>query len=290
MTWRIISISNTSKLDLRPNNMVVRGETTTKVHLSEISLLIIENTAVSLTAALLCELNKRKIKVVFCDEKRNPYGELISYYGCHDCVDKLRQQIKWDSYNKSIVWAEIVREKITNQCNLLARYGHEQTSLLSSYIDNIEPNDASNREGHAAKVYFNCIFGEGFSRRQDNVINACLNYGYSIILSAINRESVALGYCTQLGIFHDNVFNQFNLGSDLIEPFRSLVDRNVLEINPLELNTETKLKLVDILNTEVMIDSKKNYLNNALKIYCKSVLDAVSNGEAAGIKFCNYEA
>ena len=68
------------------------------------------------------------------------------------------------------------------------------------------------------------------------------------------------------------------------------MDRNVLEINPLELNTETKLKLVDILNTEVMIDSKKNYLNNALKIYCKSVLDAVSNGEAAGIKFCNYEA
>jgi CRISPR/Cas system-associated endonuclease Cas1 len=53
--------------------MVVRdSEETIRVHISEISILIIENTASSLTTALLNELTKQKIKVIFCDEKRNP--------------------------------------------------------------------------------------------------------------------------------------------------------------------------------------------------------------------------
>ena len=64
MTWRIVVVSGIAKLDLRLNYLVIRGRDLRKIHLSEISLLVIENTAVSLTAALLCELNKRKIKVV----------------------------------------------------------------------------------------------------------------------------------------------------------------------------------------------------------------------------------
>ena len=69
MTWRIVVISSRAKLDLRLNTLVVRGERPAKIHLGEIALLMIENTAVSLTAALIAELSKRKIKVVFCDEK-----------------------------------------------------------------------------------------------------------------------------------------------------------------------------------------------------------------------------
>lgn len=65
MTWRIVVISSRAKLDLRLNTLVVRGEQSAKIHLGEIALLMIENTAVSLTAALIAELSKRKIKVIF---------------------------------------------------------------------------------------------------------------------------------------------------------------------------------------------------------------------------------
>ena len=80
MSWRIVVITKMAKLDLQLGFLVVRGEETIKIHLSEISTLIIENTAVSLTASLLAELIKRKIKVIFCDEKRNPISELVGYY------------------------------------------------------------------------------------------------------------------------------------------------------------------------------------------------------------------
>lgn len=73
MSWRIVVISRSAKLDYKLDYMIVRQEEITKIHLSEISMLIIESTAVSLTASLLSELTKRKIKTIFCDEKETPH-------------------------------------------------------------------------------------------------------------------------------------------------------------------------------------------------------------------------
>lgn len=84
MSWRTVIVSKNSKLDYQLGYLVVRGQETVKVHLNEIAVVIIENTAVSLTAYLLSELIKHKIKVIFCDEKRNPSSELVPYYGSHD--------------------------------------------------------------------------------------------------------------------------------------------------------------------------------------------------------------
>ena len=76
MSWRVVTVSSIAKLDYKMDYLVVRTqETVTKIHLSEISVLAIESTAVSLTAYLLCELTKRKIDIVFCDEKRFPWGD-----------------------------------------------------------------------------------------------------------------------------------------------------------------------------------------------------------------------
>ena len=100
MSWRIVVISKRSKLDLQLGMLVVRSDEITKIVLSEISMIIIESTAVSLTTSLVAELSKRKIKVVFCDEKRNPRCELISYYGSHDTSNKVRKQIAWKENTK----------------------------------------------------------------------------------------------------------------------------------------------------------------------------------------------
>lgn len=289
MSWRIIVISKRAKLDLQLGYMVVRSEEITKIVLSEISTILIESTAVSLTTSLLAELSKRKIKVIFCDEKRNPSAELISYYGSHDTSNKIRKQIAWKQSTKEAVWTEIVTEKIRKQKEFLEALGKEETELLSSYLKEIDWNDVTNREGHAAKVYFNAVFGMDFTRTEDNIINAALNYGYTIILSAFTREIVANGYLTQLGIFHDNMFNQFNLASDFMEPFRVLVDREVFRLNPTKFEHEEKMQLVNILNHEVKIDSKMQYVNNAIKIYCKSVFEALNEDDSALIRFYKNE-
>ena len=289
MSWRTIVISKRAKLDLQLGYMVVRSEEVTKIVLSEISTILIESTAVSLTTGLLAELSKRKIKVIFCDEKRNPSSELVSYYGSHDTSNKVRKQIAWKQKTKEAVWTEIVTEKISKQKEILEILGKEESEILSSYIKEITWNDGTNREGHAAKVYFNALFGLDFTRTEDNYINAGLNYGYSIILSAFTREIVANGYITQLGLFHDNMFNQFNLASDLMEPFRVLIDQKVLRMKLMDFEHEEKMQLVNVLNQEVLIDGKKQYVNNAIKIYCKSVFDALNDDDSSLMRFYRIE-
>ena len=290
MSWRIIVISKRSKLDLQLGTLVVRNDEMTKIVLSEISMIIIESTAVSLTTSLIAELSKRKIKVIFCDEKKNPSCELISYYGSHDTSNKVRKQIAWKENTKEAVWTEIVTEKIRKQKELLNLIGRRQESeQLGTYINEIQVGDKTNREGHAAKVYFNAIFGTDFTRTEDNDINAALNYGYSIILSAFTREITSNGYITQLGIFHDNMFNQFNLASDLMEPFRVLVDKEVLDMQPDKFEHDEKMRLVSILNQEVQIDGKIQYVNNAVKIYCKSIFDALNEDDCSLIRFYKIE-
>ena len=289
MSWRTIVITKRAKLDLQLGFMVVRGEHTTKVALNEIAVVLIESTAVSLTTSLLAELTKRKVKVIFCDEKRNPSSELVSYYGSHDTSNKIRKQIAWRQNTKEAVWTEIVSEKIRKQKELLELLGKEEAELLSSYLQQIAWNDETNREGHAAKVYFNALFGLDFTRTEDNLINAALNYGYSIILSSFTREIVANGYITQLVLFHDHMFNQFNLASDLMEPFRPLVDKCVLGMKLEQFEHEEKMWLVDILNQEVQIDGKIQYVSNAIKIYCKSVFDALNEDDSALVRFYKIE-
>lgn len=289
MSWRIVVISKRAKLDYQLRYLVVRNENVTKIHLGEISTLLIESTAVSITTSLLAELTKKKIKVIFCDEKRNPSSELVGYYGSHDTSSKVRNQIQWSRNSKDAVWTEIVTEKIRKQKKLLEYQGKEESKLLDSYLQEIKWNDETNREGHAAKVYFNALFGLDFTRTTDCPVNAALNYGYSIILSAFTREITANGYITQLGLFHDNMFNQFNLASDLMEPFRVLVDKEVLEMKLEEFEVDEKRRLVNILNHEVVIDGKVQYVNNAVKIYCKSVFDALNENDSSLIRFYKFE-
>ena len=285
MSWRIIVISTSAKLDYSMGYMVVRRDTVTKIHINEIHTVIIETTAVSITAALLSELTKHKVKVVFCDEKRNPNSELIPYYGSHDTSNKVRNQIAWSQDIKTAVWTEIVSEKIRNQMRVLEDFGKPEQEMLREYISNIEYGDTTNREGHAAKVYFNALFGKEFSRSTECNINAALNYGYSIILSSFTREIVANGYITQLGLFHDNMFNQFNLASDLMEPFRTLVDRKVLTLPNDKFESEEKMEFINLLNNEVSINGRSEYVGNAIKIYTRSIFDALQENDVSMIRF-----
>lgn len=285
MSWRTIVITKRCKLDLEMGYLVIRTEEIQRVVLDEISVIIIENTAISMTGCLVAELTERKIKVVFCDNKRNPTAELVPIYGCHDCSLKIKKQQAWGNDTKATVWTDIVSEKIRKQMEYLVELGRDnEAALLKNYICDLSYNDVTNREGHAAKVYFNAVFGMDFTRSEECVTNAALNYGYSLILSAFNREVVANGYLTQLGIFHDNMFNFFNLSCDLMEPYRVLVDRYVYTKQYRKFETEEKHDMVGIISDTVKINDSTQYLSNAIKIYSYSVFEALNDRDTSLIK------
>lgn len=286
MSFRTVVVRNRAKLDFQLNYLVCRGEEEKRIHLSEITCLIVESTAVSLTAALLCEMSKKKIKVIFCDEKHNPHGELVGYYDNYRSAKRVAAQSEWKPETKTIVWTDIVRHKIDNQAAVLKLHQRNGAEELEALRDEVELGDVTNREGHAAKIYFNALFG--CDRRTANFVNGALNYGYAILLSAFNREITAAGYITQLGVFHRNEFNYFNLSCDLMETFRPVVDDAVVRLQPDD--SDFKDKLADLLNCRITINGNKLYLNDAVAAYVRSVADALNFDNAGLIKnFTAYE-
>lgn len=286
MGFRTIAITKRSKLNLTMGFLEVRGEETTKIYLDDIDVLMIENQAVSMTTALITRLMQKKIKVIFCDEKRNPLAELVPYYGSVDSSRKVRMQLLWTEKTKESVWTMIVKEKIKKQAEFLEELGKErEATLLYNYIKELTDGDATNREGMAAKVYFNAIFGMAFNREENSPINSALDYGYSLVLSTVNKEISYNGYLTQLGLFHNNVFNPFNLTSDLMEPFRILVDRIVYQNEFIKFDKEEKREMLRLFETEVKVDGKRQTFSNAMRIYVRSVVNALSDNNPDEILF-----
>lgn len=288
MGFRTVIVNSRAKLEFRLNFMIVRGENEKRIFIDEINTLIVQSTAVSLTAVLLSELIRSGVKVIFCDEKFNPCSELVPYYGAHNTSKRYKIQMQWRDETKDEIWRLIIAQKITNQKNYLQKRGFiAEAELIGSYIPDILPGDTTNREGHSAKVYFNCLMPCGVSRRDGGFLNGCLNYGYAVLLSCFNREIVASGYLTQFGIWHDNEFNQFNLSSDLMEPFRTIVDEVAFSLP--EGDKEFKRKMADILNFQISIDGKTTTLDLAVRTYVRSVLNALEASDPSLIIFPSYE-
>jgi len=285
MSFRTVVITERAKLSYKNDFLIIRGESVQQIHLSEINILLVDTTLASITAYLLVELVKRKIKVIFCDEHRNPISELTPIYGAHNSSKRIAEQISWPAEIKSAVWTEIVRDKIRQQAAVLRAFDKPESEMLAGYITEIMLGDGTNREGHAAKVYFNSLFGKDFIRDINTPINAALNYGYAILASTISKYIVSRGYLTQLGINHCSEFNPFNFTYDLIEPFRTLVDRIVYKNRETTFNKDYKMKLVDVLNKQVHIDGKEQYVSNAIQIYVSSVCVALNRQEVDRIRF-----
>ena len=287
MGWRTIVISKNCKLSYKNDYLIVRSEDLKMIHLSEINMIIIENGMASITSYLINELANKKIKLIICDEKRNPSCEMIPYYGSFNTSKKIMNQIKWSQERKDKPWQQLVKYKIHNQAILLEKLKIEGYEKLLEYENQVELADKTNREGHAAKVYFNLLYGMDFFRSNPDNTNISLDYGYTILLSLINREIVSKGYITQLGINHKNEFNQFNLSSDLMEIFRPLVDEIVYNNRQFAFDKEYKYKLINVCNREICIKGKNQYLSNAVQIFINSVFDFLENEKESEI--LNYE-
>ena len=268
--------------------MVKQEDNEKYIHLSEIDTVIVDSISVSISSYLLKEFADNKINIIFCDEKHNPFGELVPYYSKHNTSKMIKEQIKWKQSEKDKMWAEIVKNKIMNQALLLKKIKSSKYKLVLSYVNEVVDRDKTNREGHAAKVYFNALYGNNFVRNQDDSINAALNYGYAILLSTINKEIINNGYLTQIGIHHKNEFNEFNLTCDLMEPFRVIIDNFIYYNQERKLDTDYKLDIVNIFNSTFKYQNKKYTLKDIIKMFVKHTLESINNCEDYR-KFIYYE-
>lgn len=278
MGWRTVVVNTHSKLSYKNNHFIFKDAYRTElIHLSEVDILLLETTDIVLSTMLIKRLVDENILVIFCDDKRLPTAMLMPYYARHNSSLQLSNQISWSEDVKRDVWTTIISQKILNQSCYLGQCSYfEKAQSIMDLYHGLEPFDPSNREGHSARIYFNTLFGNDFSREQENDINAGLDYGYALILSMFAREVVICGCMTQFGLKHANQFNQFNFASDIMEPFRPIVDRIVYE-NRNNSFVKIKRELFSMFSDTYLYNNKEMYLTNIVSDYTKKVIKALNN-------------
>lgn len=278
MGWRTVIVNTHSKLSYKNNHLIFKDATRTEmIHLSEVDILLLETTDIVLSTMLIKRLVDENILVIFCDDKRLPTAHLMPYYARHDSSLQLSRQIDWEEAVKAEVWTHIISQKILNQSIYLSECGFiEKSQSVMNLYHSLELFDPSNREGHSARIYFNTLFGNDFNRELDNEINTSLDYGYTLLLSMFAREVVLSGCMTQLGLKHANQFNQFNFASDIMEPFRPIIDQIVYE-NRNHSFVKIKRELFTIFSDTFQYNNKEMYLTNIVSDYTKKVIKALNN-------------
>ncbi len=287
MSWRIVMVTSSSKISVENKYIVIESDETRKVYVEEIDVLLIENTATTITVPAINMLARHNVNVIYCDKAHTPYAFSSPIYGNHLQSKNLLQQINWSAESKNAVWMKIVEAKIRNQYITLKKFYPEspKLSVIEDNLNKVKDGDVTNREGMVAKVYFKEMFGKGFVRTDDDVTNSVLNYAYAVLAASFSRIIVSRGYLTDMGIHHKNVFNHFNFTYDLLEPYRPIIDYYITQLVDFDkVDSNMKKRILLIFNNKVIVGGKKHYFNNSIEVYFSSVLDAL-NGKGNEIKF-----
>jgi len=268
---RIVEVSSEG-YSLRINRgflvLSIKGGTTPerKVPLDEIESLVVNTSAASLTSGVLTSLAQRGTPVVFCDTRHLPIATSLPLSDNYEHSKRLREQARLTQSQADRIWAQIVKSKIHRQSEVLAQSGKSDINLRH-IADKVLDGDPGNCEAEAAKVYWKSLFGDGFRRSADDVINARLNYGYAVLRATLARFVCAHGLSPSLGIHHRNAANSMCLIDDLMEPFRPLIDWEVSKMERVAeaLTKDEKVRLVGLIKLKVRSDTGLVVFESLLK-------------------------
>ncbi|NLM63153.1 MAG: type II CRISPR-associated endonuclease Cas1 [Mollicutes bacterium] len=286
MGYRQVYIKKAKKLSFKDNQLVItRDEESNNVPLEDINFIILDSYETIITARLLTELSKHYICLIVCDEFHEPKTITYSYNHHYKQLEVLETQLLATESFNDILWKKIIEFKIKNQLcliNELESNNEEAIKKLSDYLNEVEIGDITNREGLASKIYFRALFGHNFIRFYDDAINMALNYGYTILKSAITRSLVAHGLLPYLGIHHKSKTNNFNLAYDLIEPYRPIIDKYVyqnMERLTTPLSFEIRKELIDLLNEQVLINNKFYTVQFSIDVVVQSYIKSLEENK-----------
>ena len=249
------------------------------VPIEDIGVVLLEHQQTSVTLPLLNALAENEVQVVICNSKGMPSAMLQSMNSNNLQGETLRNQIACGEVLKKQLWKQVVEAKIRNQASLLDNVG-ENGNVLKPFYTNVRSGDVDNREGIAARIYFQHLFGDSFIRNRDETgINVLLNYGYSILRAATCRAIVSSGLLPAIGIFHHNRSNAYPLADDLMEPFRPFVDGVVYDLamrGETELTKDNKGELIRVLYTDTLYEKVKRPLSVGLSMTTASMVKCLS--------------
>lgn len=259
MLHNVVEIAEENRsLSLSRGFLVIRhkDEVLGKVPLDSIEVLILTAQSASITKPILNALSEKGCVTILCGKNYVPFSVVLPIAIHSKTAKILKTQIDCSSPFRKRLWQKIVVQKILNQARTLFLCGKgKEAKTIEKIASSVKSGDSENREAYAARLYWQFLFGKDFKRdREEQGINALLNYGYAVMRAAVARAVCASGLNPSLGLFHKNALNQFCLVDDLFEVYRPIVDFVVFSLakeNMFDLIPETKARLAEVLLVKV---------------------------------------
>lgn len=278
MLKRSLVFTSAVALSLKNNQLVVSykdmPDEKRTIPIEDIGCVIVENQMTTMTMPIINALADANVAVIICDGKSMPNAMVQSFGANITQGETLRNQMSVGEVLKKQLWKQIVEAKIRNQALLLNKLGKNGDKLKPFYM-NVKSGDSDNREGIAARLFWQELFGDRFTRdREEPGLNALLNYGYTILRAATARSLVASGLLPAIGLFHHNRSNAFPLADDVMEPYRPYVDEIVYSLyqqGQVTLNQQTKGMLINVLYCDTKFEKVMRPLSVGLTMTTASL-------------------
>lgn len=288
MIKQTIMITNPASLSLKYQQMVIRlseSEQEITRPIEDIGVIIIDNQMVKLSIPLINALTDNKVAVIYCGANGMPSSMLMPLESNKTQQEVYRYQIEATQPTNKRIWKELIESKIRNQAQCLERCGMDG-AVLKPYYSNVLSGDKDNREGAAARIYWQTMYGKKFIRDRDgDAPNHLLNYGYAVLRAAVGRALMGSGLFPAFGLFHRNRYNAFPLADDVMEPYRPFVDDVVYGLyrdnQDVELTKETKQRLVSILTCDVQMNKQTKPLMVALSSTTASIAKSLKDNKGS---------
>ncbi len=258
MTNRILDFSNhPAHIHARGGTLEVKLENgeNHSIPFEEVAALVAAHPQVTLTQLALARLSEAGAIVVICNDKFMPVAMTMPIESHWYQAERFVKQAAISSPKKKRLWQQVVREKILNQAKVLTEATGSDFGLIPM-ADRVTSGDLSNVEAQASRRYWSKLFKDSrFVRSNANdPRNGMLNYGYAVIRAITARAIAASGLHPSFGLHHANKLNAFPLADDLMEPFRPLIDWQVVKMVvgkklPLDLTSPTKHELLSVLTS-----------------------------------------
>ena len=282
MIKRTLYFGNPSYLSLRNGQLVLRlpevannetlpdafkREAERTIPIEDIGVVVLDHSQITITQGLLEALLENNCAIITCDKNRLPVGLMLPLCGNTTQNERFRYQLTASQPLKKQLWQQTVQQKIANQAAVLESRGIVAKNMRA-WVGEVRSGDADNMEARAAAYYWSALFPEFDNFRRDREgapPNNLLNYGYAIVRALVARSLVISGLLPTWGIHHHNRYNAYCLADDVMEPYRSYVDKLVCDIvssgiDCSALTTDLKAQLLSLPVVEVNIQGRRSPL------------------------------
>lgn len=286
MIGRIVEIAEDGRhLSVQRGFLIIEvgGEEAGRVPLDDIAALVANAHGVTYTNNLFVGLAKRGAPVVLCGPNHAPVAWMLPAEGHHAQTERMRAQIAATRPLTKRLWQAIVCAKIAQQAAVLDMVGRPSGGV-AAMTRKVRSGDPENMEAQAARRYWPLLMGKDFRRDRDAAgANAMLNYGYTVLRAATARALMAAGLHPSLGIHHRTRTDAMCLASDIMEPFRPVIDLAVVRLTEAgenEVTPEVKAALVGALSADMATARGTTPVSGCLERLAASLANAYASNEA----------